>query len=138
MNETKLKNLLQNDVRLANNDEVVDLGLTPGFISPIGNNFDLILDDSINLKADYILGANKEDIHLSGVIPEKEFNIKSHIDIAKAKTGYLSIDCDDTKCKGMNEYKGIEVGHIFKLGNAYSTKMGLNFLDKEGKLIAFR
>ena len=33
----------------------------------------------------------------------------------------------------MNEYKGIEVGHIFKLGNAYSTKMGLNFLDKEGK-----
>ncbi|MBN32728.1 MAG: proline--tRNA ligase [Dehalococcoidia bacterium] len=133
VNETKLKNLLQNDVRLANNDEVVDLGLTPGFISPIGNNFDLILDDSINLKADYILGANKEDIHLSGVVPEKEFNIKSHTDIAKAKKGYLSIDCDDTKCKGMNEYKGIEVGHIFKLGNAYSTKMGLNFLDKEGK-----
>ncbi len=133
VNETKLKNLLGNDVRLASNDEIIDLGLTPGFISPIGNDLDLILDDSINLEADYILGANKEDIHLSGVVPKKEFNIKSQIDIAKAKKGYLSVDCDEAKCEGMNEYKGIEVGHIFKLGNAYSTKMGLNFLDKEGK-----
>jgi len=133
VNETKLKNLLGNDVRLASNDEIIDLGLTPGFISPIGNDFELILDDSINLEADYILGANKEDIHLSGVVPKKEFNIKSQIDIAKAKKGYLSVDCDEAKCEGMNEYKGIEVGHIFKLGNAYSTKMGLNFLDKEGK-----
>ncbi len=133
VNETKLKNLLGNDVRLASNDEIIDLGLTPGFISPIGNDFDLILDDSINLEADYILGANKDDIHLSGVVPKKEFNIKSQIDIAKAKKGYLSVDCDEAKCEGMNEYKGIEVGHIFKLGNAYSTKMGLNFLDKEGK-----
>jgi prolyl-tRNA synthetase len=133
VNETKLKNLLGDDVRLASNDEVIDLGLAPGFISPIGNDLDLILDDSINLEADYILGANKEDIHLSGIVPKEEFNIKSHIDIAKAKKGYLSVDCDETRCEGMNEYKGIEVGHIFKLGNTYSAKMGLNFLNKEGK-----
>ena len=132
VNETKLKNLLGDDVRLASNNEVVDLGLTPGYISPIGTDYDLILDDSINLKADYITGSNKANFHLSGIVPEKEFNIKSYSDIAKAKKGDLSADCNEG-CKGMNEYKGIEVGHIFKLGNTYSTKMGLNFIGKEGK-----
>ena len=133
VNETKLRNLIGGDVRLAGNEEIIQLGLVPGFISPINNDFDLIVDDSINLKSDYIIGANKDNFHISGILPEKEFNIKSYEDIARAKKGFLSVDCDESKCKGLNEYKGIEVGHIFKLGNTYSAKMGLNFIDTGGK-----
>ena len=133
VNETKLRNLLGDDVRLADNDEIIQLGLVPGFISPINNDFDLIVDDSINLKADYIVGSNRNNFHIEGISPSKEFNIKHYEDIAKAKKGDLSVDCDESKCKGMNEYKGIEVGHIFKLGDTYSQKMGLNFSDTEGK-----
>ncbi len=133
VNETKLRNLIGGDVRLADNEEIIQLGLVPGFISPINNDFDLIVDDSINLKSDYIIGANKDNLHISGILPGKEFNIKSYEDIASAKKGFLSVDCDESKCKGLNEYKGIEVGHIFKLGNTYSAKMGLNFIDTGGK-----
>ena len=64
VNETKLRNLIGGDVRLAGNEEIIQLGLVPGFISPINNDFDLIVDDSINLKSDYIIGANKDNFHI--------------------------------------------------------------------------
>ena len=133
VNETKLKNFLGREIRLAEDREILDLGLIPGFLSPLNQKIEVLVDNSVNLEANYIVGSNREDFHSLNVIPQRDFQVSYQSDVAKAKSGHLSVQCDVSRCKGMVETKGIEVGHIFKLGSAYSSKMGLNFLDSGGK-----
>ena len=106
-------------------------------MSPIDNEIETLLDISVDTNSDYIGGANKDNFHFTGVVPKKDFtNIIDTVDIATAKendlTPYCNENCID---KGLKKFKGIEVGHIFKLGTSYSSKMDLNFLDSNGELI---
>ena len=137
VNETKLRNYLGGEPRLATNDELKKLKLSAGYLSPMGNEIETLLDISVDTNSDYIAGANKDNFHFTGVVPKKDFTkIIDTVDIATAKendlTPYCNENCID---KGLKKFKGIEVGHIFKLGTAYSSKMDLNFLDSNGKLI---
>ena len=137
VNETKLRNYLGGEPRLASDDELKKLKLSAGYLSPIGNEIETLLDISVDTNSDYIAGANKDNFHFTGVVPKKDFTkIIDVVDIATAKendlTPYCNENCID---KGLKKFKGIEVGHIFKLGTAYSSKMDLNFLDSNGKLI---
>ncbi len=74
-------------------------------------------------------GANTLDTHLVGVVPGRDFQPGDIVDLRTAKAGDPCPNCQ----KPMIEKRGIEVGHIFKLGTKYSTAMKCNFLDAEGK-----
>jgi len=109
-------------------DELKELGITPGFIGPEVKNIDIVID--IDLKDDdtLICGANKNDYHFVGYSLKDKFEDKFY-DIAEVKEGDF---CD--KCGGkLSKTKGIEVGHIFKLGDRYSAPMQAHFLDQNGK-----
>lgn len=135
VNETKLRNYLGGEPRLANDQELIDLGLSQGYLSPVNNELETIIDLSVDLNSDYIAGANKDNFHLKGIVPKRDFNkIVDVLDIANAKVNDFSPYCDDS-CSGFKEYKGIEVGHIFKLGSSYSSKMELNYLNSNGKIV---
>ena len=134
VNETKLKNYLGGEPKLADENDIKHLNLSPGYISPYNNEIDTLLDISVNIHTSYIAGANKENVHIKGLVPKNDFsNIIDTIDVANAKIDDKSPYCKED-CVGFKKLKGIEVGHIFKLGSAYSSKMELNFLDSDGKI----
>ena len=135
VNETKLRNYLGGEPRLANDQELIDLELSQGYLSPLNKELETIIDLSVDLNSDYIAGANKDNFHVKGIIPKRDFNkIVDVLDLANAKVNDFSPYCDDS-CPGFKEYKGIEVGHIFKLGSSYSSKMELNYLNSDGKIV---
>ena len=137
VNETKLRNYLGGEPRLASDEELEKLNLSIGYLSPVNSRVETLLDISVDVNSDYIAGANIDNYHLKGVVPNKDFtNIIDIVDIATARENDLTPYCNENCInKGLKKFKGIEVGHIFKLGSAYSSKMDLNFLDSNGKLV---
>jgi prolyl-tRNA synthetase len=130
VNETKLKNLLKcTDLHLAADPEVKTAGLVAGSASPIGlTGIRIIADDSINLGYNFIAGANKPDTHVKNVNYPRDFKTDTIADIAKANAGDACPKCGSK----LLSTRGIEVGHIFKLGTFLSEKLGASFLDNSG------
>jgi len=130
INEVKLKNHLKcSDLRLANDDEIHDAGLTAGSASAVGlNEVKKIADDSIKLGQNFIAGANKSDYHLKNVNYPRDFQADCITDIAMSSAGYRCIECGHN----LVSTRGVEVGHIFKLGTIFSERQGALFLDSNG------
>jgi prolyl-tRNA synthetase len=134
VNEHKLKNFtgaLELDLA---NDEVVErvTGAPFGFAGPVGiKDVRIVFDVSVKNMVNAITGANKKDYHYSGVNPGRDFNIKEEADITSARAGDICPKCGSP----MYEKKGIEVGHIFKLGYKYTKAMNLTVLDEKGASI---
>ncbi len=130
VNDVKLSNvLLAKELRLADSDEIRLAGLIPGFISPVGiTGVRWIGDNSIQLGQNFVAGGNKVDLHLKNVNWPREFTVDELVDIAEVNPYGLCIKCDSE----LQSHKGIEVGHIFKLGTFFSEKLGVNFLDQNG------
>jgi len=130
VNETKLRNLLGGaEPRLSTPEEVKAAGLVAGSASAVGlDNFKSVVDDSITMGSNYLAGANKEGFHLRNVNIERDFKADILGDIAEAKAGYPS---PDGKGK-LVARRGIEVGHVFKLGTVYSSSMGADYTDEDG------
>jgi prolyl-tRNA synthetase len=131
VNETKLRNALKcSEFRLATEREVTEIGLVPGFASPIGvKGVKVIADDSITSGSSFIVGANKPGYHLRNANYPRDFQVDLIADIALAQPGD---SCP--KCRGkLSSARGIEVGHVFKLGTLISEKFGASFLDNDGK-----
>ena len=118
VNEIKLKNLLKvSDLRLANNTEVENKGLIAGSAGPMGiKNIKLVGDSSITKGSNFVIGANKHDFHLLNVNYERDFVVDILGDITKTEEGHGCPSCGGT----LKEIRGIEVGHIFKLGTFFS------------------
>lgn len=131
VNEIKLKNLLRaNDLRLATDEEVRGAGIVAGFASPIGlAGVMRVADDSIKLGSNFVAGANKEGYHVRNVNYPRDFQVDRIADIALAEAGYGCPRCDGV----LEAVRGIEVGHIFKLGTIYSEKLGATYLGQDGK-----
>ena len=131
VNETKLRNLLGGSApRLATPEEVKAAGLVAGSASAVGlKGIRSIVDDSITMGSNYLAGANKEGFHLRNVNFPRDFKADILGDIALAKKGYPS---PDGKGKLVAK-RGIELGHVFKLGNVYSSPMGAQYTDEDGK-----
>ena len=131
VNETKLRNLLGgSEPRLATPEEVKAAGLVAGSASAVGlESIRSIVDDSIPLGSNYLAGANREGFHLRNVNFDRDFKADILGDIAEAKEGYAS---PDGKGK-LIARRGIELGHVFKLGNVYSSKMGARYTDEDGQ-----
>ena len=129
VNETKLRNLFNGkEIRLSTKKEIETLGLNLGYISPIGiKGIDVIIDDSVTMGFNFFAGANEKDFHFRNVNFPRDFKAKYINDIAEAKQGYKVKNGEGF----LVEKKGIEVGHVFKLGTTYSSKMNAKFSDKQ-------
>ncbi len=130
VNETKLKNLLKcSELHLATETEVDAAGIVAGFASPVGiSGLKVVADDSIMLGANFVVGANKPGYHLKNANYHRDFEADFVADIALTCAGD---SCP--KCGGkLYSARGIEVGHIFKLGTFVSEKMGALFLAHDG------
>jgi prolyl-tRNA synthetase len=131
VNETKLRNALGAlDVRLMTDDEVHSAGLVAGSASPVGlRDITIVADDSVPGSANLVAGANKPDVHYRNVNLGRDWQADIVADIALARPGDACGRCGVP----FESKRGIEMGHIFKLGTRYSEKMDATFLDAEGK-----
>jgi prolyl-tRNA synthetase len=131
VNEIKLKNQLHcADLRMATDAEVSAAGIVAGSASPVGlKGIKVIADDSITSGVNFIAGGNKADIHLKNVNYPRDFKADIVADIASTRAGDTCAKCGDK----LTSKRGIEVGHIFKLGTVYSVKLGANFIDEQGE-----
>ena len=122
VNETKLANALGvSELRLAAPEEVTAAGLVAGSASPVGlDGVRRIADHSIELGANFVVGANKEDHHLRNANYPRDFEVDAVTDIALAEEGLACPNCRSP----LGTRRGIEVGHIFKLGARYSEALG--------------
>ena len=131
VNEVKLSNALGQpaELRLASPEEVAAAGVVAGSASPVGLNFTTIADDSIRLGSNFAVGANREDYHLLNANIGRDFEPDVVADIALAEEGHQCPECDGT----LAARRGIEVGHVFKLGTRYSEKLDAQYLDSGGE-----
>lgn len=110
-------------------EELEKAGLVPGFIGFVGLiGVDFYIDHELENETNMIIGANKKDYHLVG-INVVNLNKERFKDLAAVKEHDLCPKCQHK----LKQSKGIEVGHIFKLGNKYSKAMNASYLDENGK-----
>ncbi len=133
INETKLTNLLGcKELGLASATDVVAVtGAAVGFAGPLGlkANVTLIVDNEVSLMKNMVVGANETDYHFKNVSYGRDFNGTTVSDI---RTIVKGDPCPKCGLK-VDVCRGIEVGHIFKLGTKYTKALNCNFLDEEGK-----
>ncbi|QLA17075.1 proline--tRNA ligase [Desulfolutivibrio sulfoxidireducens] len=132
LNEVKLKNVLgATEMELASPEVVTRVtGAPVGFAGPVGLSVDLIYaDKELAGRSDWIVGANAADAHLRHVDLARDATIECFLDLRQVAPGDLCPKCGQP----LVFTKGIEVGHVFKLGTKYSKTMGAMFLDEEGK-----
>nr|WP_250325075.1 proline--tRNA ligase [Campylobacter lari] len=109
--------------------ELEKAGLVPGFIGFVGlNGVDFYIDHELENETNMIIGANKKDYHLVG-INVVNLNKERFKDLVAVKEHDLCPKCQHK----LKQSKGIEVGHIFKLGNKYSKAMNASYLDENSK-----
>jgi prolyl-tRNA synthetase len=133
LNESRLKKLLgTQNIKLAEPDFIRKVtGAPVGFSGPVGlKNVRIIADRSVLDIEDGVTGANEADAHIVHVQYGRDYKADIFEDLRLAEAGDPCPVCEGGKLI-MN--RGIEVGHIFKLGTKYSAKMNANFLDEDGK-----
>ncbi len=130
VNEVKLQNTLHcYELRMATEAEVIEAGIVPGSASPVGiKGIRIVADDSVPAASNLVGGANKPDTHLKNVNYERDFSADIVADITLAHAGDACPRCNHK----LESKRGIEVGHIFKLGTALSEKMGAFYADANG------
>ena len=128
--ETKLKQVFRGkEVRLATDEEIEKFtGQPKGFLSPVGLSIPVYADYSVIPMVNFVAGAGEVDYHLQNVNWGRDFEVKEFIDVAEVKGGDPCPHCGAP----LIEKRGIEVGHIFKLGTKYSEAMKATFVDENG------
>ena len=136
LNEIKLKKYLNANILEKATPEFYEAQTQSpiGFAGPIGfknkfPNTKLLADNYVKTIFNGVCGACKADTHLINVTPGRDFTPDAYADFKLAAVGDLCPKCG----KAFNFMRGIEVGHIFKLGTKYSAAMGANFLDENQK-----
>lgn len=104
-------------------------GANPGSLGPIGFNGRVIMDRSVAVMADFVIGANQDDWHYVGANISRDFSEPEVADLRNVVAGDPSPDGKGT----LAICRGIEVGHIFQLRTKYSEAMGCKFLDENGR-----
>ncbi len=135
VNETKLKHVLNCiELEQATEEDVLRITGAPiGFVSPVNlkQKVTIVADESVPVMRNAISGANKKDYHLKNINPERDFRWDVVADIHEVVEGEKCPACG----QALRSYKGIEVGHIFKLGYKYTEAMNVRVLDKNGQSI---
>ncbi|HSK64293.1 MAG TPA: His/Gly/Thr/Pro-type tRNA ligase C-terminal domain-containing protein, partial [Pyrinomonadaceae bacterium] len=151
LNETKLTDLGIGEIRPAQPDEIRGiLHASPGSLGPVaarekardatweGVNSKVIKFPEITIFADSALqnrrnmttGANEDDWHIRGVDTERDFKVDQWFDFRTVQSGE---GCPRCETGTLEVFKGMEIGHIFKLGTKYSDSMGATVLNQDGK-----
>jgi prolyl-tRNA synthetase len=131
VNEVKVKNFLGADwVRLADEARVRALtGAPSGFAGPVGLAVRTVADRSVRGIVSGATGANEKDAHLVDVVPGRDFSPESYADLRMVREGDAC-----PRCGGALRFsRGIEVGHVFRLGTKYSEVMRAVCLDADGR-----
>ncbi|MDX1599279.1 MAG: proline--tRNA ligase [Marinobacter sp.] len=134
LNEIKAENLagVAEPLTMATDEEIEKAtGCKAGSIGPVNLPLPVIVDRSAAHLADFACGANKEGFHLTGVNWGRDAELDRIEDLRNVVEGDASPDGKGT----LEIRRGIEVGHIFKLGNKYSTAMNATVLDENGKSV---
>jgi prolyl-tRNA synthetase len=131
VNEIKVKNYLgAAELELADDEMILKAtGAPRGFAGAIGIKVKVIADYSVMNLVNMVTGANKEDYHLKNVNIGRDFQVESFADLRVAEPGDACPRCAGT----IKFVRGIEVGHVFKLGTKYSKAMKAVYLDRDGK-----
>lgn len=131
VNETKLANAVgARELRPALEEEILAVGATPGYASPVGlKNVLVVVDNAIPSSPNLVAGANREGYHLRNVNYGRDYQADIVTDIASAEAGSACPHCGTA----MQAERGVEVGNIFKLGTRYSETLGCTFQDQDGQ-----
>lgn len=131
VNELKLKAATgASALAPASTEQIVATGAVAGYASPVGlQGVTVIADRSIINAGGLVAGANRDGYHLLNVLYGRDWEATQVADIATVQEGELCIECGTA----LHYEKGIEVGHIFKLGTKYSKALGATCLDRNGK-----
>jgi prolyl-tRNA synthetase len=134
LNEIAFKQVLgAEDLILADDATIAaHSSLTVGYLGPVGLGMRMVIDADVAAMKHAITGANEVDMHLSSVRPGVDFALDQVECIRFAAEGDRCVSCGEP----LVFTKGIEVGHIFKLGTKYSDAMGAAFLDRNGRQCA--
>jgi prolyl-tRNA synthetase len=130
VNEIKLRNVLKAaELRLMEDHEVRQAGLVAGSASPLGlRGVRIVADDVIPDSPNLVGGANKPDVHVKNVNYGRDWTADIVDDIALARAGDACAQCGTP----LGERRGIEMGHVFKLGTLYSEKLDASYIDPDG------
>jgi prolyl-tRNA synthetase len=141
LNEAKLNGAVAQPTRPMDEAEIKSLFKSPaGYLGPIGIEWAkdlkkdaalpvLLVDQALEGRANLIAGANKEDYHLKNLTPGKDFHPTAYVDLRAVTAGEGCPNCG----LPLRIDTAVEIGHIFKLGDRYTQKMGARVLDKNGK-----
>ena len=131
VNEIKVKNYLGCDtLELAPDDMILKATGSPrGFAGAVGIKARIIADYSLMGMTDCVMGANRVDYHLRHVSPGRDFFVSAYADLRIIREGDPCPRCGEE----IHFARGIEVGHVFKLGNKYSKAMKAIYLDRNGR-----
>jgi len=136
LNEEKLKAFVNDQsLAFATPDEIFkDFGVPIGFLGPVGvKGIKIIADHQIKGMRNFVVGGMDKDYHFVNVNVGRDFEPSEWTDLVITIAGDPCPVCG----KPLNMKKGIELGHIFKLGTKYSEAMGTKYMDKDGQLKPF-
>lgn len=133
LNSIKAEKLpqIKTPLTLASEQALHAHGLIKGYIGVFDLNMPIIADRSAAVLSDFVCGANKADYHSTGVNWERDANFTMVADLRNVVAGDPSPDGQGV----LQIRRGIEVGHIFQLGDKYSQALNCTVLGKEGKPI---
>ena len=132
VNEVKLKNAVNATIELEmiDDEDCKKLGIVKGYVGSLekNENITVVIDESIKVMRNFVVGANKENYHYKNTnIEDIKYDLVE--DIREARKGDKCPKCEGT----LDMARGIEVGHIFKLGKKYSQAMNAVVLNEQGR-----
>ncbi|MBB3111246.1 prolyl-tRNA synthetase [Paenibacillus phyllosphaerae] len=134
-NETKLKHVLDaEELTLADAEQVRLATNAPvGFAGPVGLNIPIVADYAVAAMGEMIVGANEQDYHIRHVAPGRDVRFTQVADCRNVIHGDACPRCRAS----LSERRGIEIGHVFKLGTKYSDSMQATYIDEQGEAQPF-
>lgn len=134
LNELKFKNYLGwDEILMASEEQILACTGSPvGFLGPIGlkQEIPVIADRVVQGMTNVVMGANEVDLHYINANRGRDFEVSGFVDIRTVEAGDACPRCESGK---LEMWRGIEVGHVFKLGTKYSKALNATYLDANGR-----
>ncbi len=130
LNEPKMRRAVEASVLVPADAATIEkaTGAPMGFLGPVAIKIPLVIDSAITQMPTVVVGGNSVDVHLTGVVPGRDFPLERVFDLRNAVAGDACPRCGNA----LEMKAGLEVGHVFKLGTKYSKSMGATYLDEKG------
>jgi prolyl-tRNA synthetase len=134
LNEIKLKNSMGwDEIQMATEEEILAITGSPvGFLGPLGlrQKVAVIADLAVRGMLNFVIGANQKDMHFTNANLVRDVSPDLFVDLRNVESGDPCPRCETGK---LEMWRGIEVGHVFKLGTKYSQALNATYLDTDGK-----